>query len=98
MLAEDEDIGRTAVDKILELHSATTTTREMESSTLESNRKDVVQQFKAPNINVEATHFYELTNLDSIKDVSQPPFVIDLDATLIAEMLITTSGLAAPLS
>jgi len=70
----------------------------MESSILESNRKDVVQQFKVSKINVEDTHFYELTNLDSIKDISQPPVVMAFDDTLIAEMLTTTSGLAAPLS
>ena len=59
----------------------------MESSTLESSGKDVVRQFKVPEINVEATHFYELTNLDSIKDISQPPAVMDLDDTPIAQML-----------
>jgi len=59
----------------------------MESSTLEISRKDVVRQFKVPNINVEATHFYELTNFDSIKDISQPPALMDLDDTSIAQML-----------
>jgi len=68
MLAEDdENIRRRAVDKILELRSEASATTYMESSTLESSRKDVVRQFKVPKINVEATHFYELTNLDSIK-------------------------------
>jgi len=80
MLAEDdENICRKAVDKILELRSEASATTDMESSTLESSRKDVVRQFKVPKINVEATHFYELTNLDSIKDISQPPAVMDLD-------------------
>jgi len=69
MLAEDhENIRRRAVDKILELRSEALPTTDMESTTLESSRKDVVRQFKVPKINVQATHFYELTNLDSIKD------------------------------
>ena len=59
----------------------------MEKSTLENSRKDVVRQFKVPKLNVEATHFYELTNLDNIKDISQPPAVMDLDDTSIAQML-----------
>ena len=59
----------------------------MESSALESNVTDIVWQFKVPKINVEATHFYELTNLDIIKDISQPPAVMDLDDTSIAQML-----------
>ena len=75
------------MDKILELRSEASATTDMESSTLESSRKDVVRQFKVPKINVEATHFYELTNLDSIKDISQPPAVMDLDDTSIAQML-----------
>jgi len=88
MLAEDdENIHQRAVDKILELRSEASATTDMESSTLESSRKDVVQQFKAPKVNVEATHFYELTNLDSIKDICQPPAVMDLDDALIAQML-----------
>ena len=88
MLAEDdENIRRRAVDKILEFCSEASATTDMESSTLESSRKDVVWQFKVPKINVEATHFYELTNLDSIKDISQPPAVMDLDDTSIAQML-----------
>jgi len=88
MLAEDdENIRRRAVDKILEFCSEASATTDMESSTLESSRKDVVWQFKVPKINVEATHFYELTNLDSIKDISQPPAMMDLDDTSIAQML-----------
>ena len=88
MLAEDdENIHRRAVEKILELRSEASSTTDMESSTLESSRKDVVWQFKVLKINVEATHFYELTNLDSIKDISQPPAVMDLDDTSIAQML-----------
>jgi len=43
MLAEDdENIHRKAVDKILELRSEASATTDMESSTLESSRKDVV--------------------------------------------------------
>ena len=85
MLAEDdENIRRIAVDKILELRSEASATTDMESSTLESRRKGVVRQFKVPNISVEATHFYELTNLDSSEDISQPPAVMDLDDTSIA--------------
>ena len=43
MLAEDdENIRRRAVDKILELRSEASATTDMESSTLESSRKDVV--------------------------------------------------------
>jgi len=81
MLAEDdESIHQRAVDKILELRSEASATTDMESSTLESSRKDV-RQFKVPKINVEATHFYQLTNLDSIKVISQPPAVMDLDDT-----------------
>jgi len=88
MLAEDDEtIRRRAVDKILELLSEASATTDMESSTLEISRKDVVRQFKVPKNNVEATHFYELTNLDSIKDISQPPAVMDLDDTSIAQML-----------
>jgi len=88
MLAEDdENIHRRAVDKILELRSEASATTDMESSTLESSRKDVVRQLKVPKINVEATHFYELTNLDSIKNISQPPTMTDLDDTLISQML-----------
>ena len=60
----------------------------MESSTLESSRKDVVRQFKVPKSNVKATHFYELTNLDSIKDISQPPAVMDLDAQMLTKPLV----------
>jgi len=75
------------VDKNLELRSEESATTNKESSTLESSRKDVVRQFKVPKINVEATHFCELTNLDSIKDISQPPAVMDLDDTSIAQML-----------
>jgi len=87
MLAEDdENIRQRAVDKILELRSEASATTDMESSTLESSRKDV-RQFKVPKINVEATHFYQLTNLDSIKDISQPPAMMDLDDTSIAQML-----------
>ena len=87
MLAkDDENIRRRAVDKILELRSETSATTDMESSTLES-RRDIIRQFKVPKINVEDTHFYELTNLDSIKDISQPPSVMDLDDTSIAQML-----------
>jgi len=69
MLAEDENIRRRAVDKILELRREASATTDMESSTLESSRKDVVRQFNVPKISVEATHFYDLTNLDSIKDI-----------------------------
>jgi len=89
MLAEDdENIRRRAVDKILELHSEASATTDMESSTLESSRKDVVRLLKVPKINVEATHFYELTNLDGIKDISQPPAVMDLnDTSSIVQML-----------
>jgi len=88
MLAEDDkNIHRRAVDKILELRSEASATTDMESSTLESSRKGVVRQFKVPKINAEATHFYELTNLNSIKDISQPPAVMDLDDTSIAQML-----------
>ena len=66
MLAEDdENIRWRAMDKILELCSEASATTDMESSTLKSSRKDVVRQFQVPKINVEATHFYELTNLDS---------------------------------
>ena len=84
MLAEDdENIRRRAMDKILELRTEASATTDMESSTLESSRKDVVRQFKVPKINAEATHFYELTNLDSIKDSA----VMDLDDTSIAQML-----------
>jgi len=44
MLAEyDENIRRRAVDKILELHNEASATTDMESSTLENNRKDVVR-------------------------------------------------------
>jgi len=54
MLAEDdEDFRRTGVDKTLELSSEISATTEMESSTLESNRKDVVRQFRVPKVNVE---------------------------------------------
>jgi len=77
MLADDENIRRRAVDMILEWRSEASATTDMESSTLESSRKYVVQQFKVPKINVEATHFYEFTNLGSIKDISQPPSVMD---------------------
>jgi len=49
--------------------------------------KVVVRHYKVPKTTVEAAHFYELTNLDSIKDVSQPPAVMDLDDTSIAQML-----------
>jgi len=88
MLAEDdENIRRRAVDKILELRSEASATTYMESPTLESSRKDVVQQFKVPKINVESTYLYELTNLDSIKDISQPPALMELDDTSIAQML-----------
>ena len=88
MLAEDdENIRRRAVDMILELRSEASATPDMESSTLKSSRKDVVRQFKVPKINVEATRFYELTNLDSIKDISQQPAVMDLDDTSNAQML-----------
>ena len=84
MLAEDDEtIRRRAVDKILELLSEASATTDMESSTLEISRKDVVRQFKVPKNNVEATPFYEITNLDSIKDISQPPVVMDLDDTSI---------------
>ena len=87
MLAEDdENIRQRAVDKISELCSEASATTDVESSTLESSRKDVVRQFMVPKIKVEATHFYELTKLDSIKDISQPPAVMDLDDTLIAQM------------
>jgi len=41
MLAEDGDICRRAMDKILELLSETSATTGMESSTLESNRKEI---------------------------------------------------------
>ena len=75
------------MDKNLELRSEESATTDKESSTLESSRKDVVRQFKVPKINVEATHFCELTNLDSNKDISQPPTVMDLDDTSIAQML-----------
>jgi len=75
------------VVKILELRSEASATTDMESSTLVSSRKDVVRQLEVPKINVEATHFYELTNLDSIMDISQPPAVMDLDDTLIVQML-----------
>ena len=69
----------------------------MESSTLESSRKkDAVWQFKVPKINVEGAHFYELTNLDSIKDISQPPAMIDLDDTSIAQMLTNSLVLQHP--
>jgi len=58
MLAEDdENIRRRAVDKILELRSKASATTDMESSTFERSRKDVVRQFKVPKINVEATYF-----------------------------------------
>jgi len=88
MLAEDdENIRRRAVDKPLELRSEASATTDMESFTLESSRKDVVRQFKVPKINGEATHFYELTNLDSIKDISHPSAVMDLYDTSIAQML-----------
>jgi len=83
MLAEDDE----NIHKISELRSEASATAGMESSTLESSRKDVDRQFKVSKINVEATHFYELTNLDSIKDISQPPAVMDLDDTSIAQML-----------
>jgi len=67
MLAEDdENIRRKAVDKILELRSEASATADMESSTVESSREDI-RQFKVSKINVEATHFYEFTNLDSIR-------------------------------
>jgi len=66
MLAEDENIRRRAVDKILELRSEASATTDMESSTLESSRKDVDRQFRVPKINLEATHFYELTNLEKV--------------------------------
>jgi len=100
MLAEDdENIRPRAVDKILELRSEASATTDMESSTLESSRKDVVRQFKVPKTNVEATRFYEITNLDSIKDISQPPAVMDLDDTSIASSNADqTSGPAAPVS
>ena len=62
----------------------------MESFTLESNRRDVVRQIKVPKINVEGTHFHELTNVDNINDISQPPVVMDWNGTLIAEMLTKT--------
>jgi len=75
------------VDKILGLRSEASATTDMESSVLEGSRKDLVRQFKVPKINVEATHFYELANLDSIKDISQPPAVMDLDDTSIAQKL-----------
>jgi len=87
IVEDDENICQRAVDKILELHSEATASTDMESSTLESSRKAVVGQFKVPKINEEATHFYELTNLDSIKDISQPPAMMDLDDTSIAQML-----------
>jgi len=97
MLAEDdENICRRAVDKILKLRSEASGTTGMESSNLESSRKDAVRQFKVPKINVGATHFYELTNLDSIKDISQPPAVMDLDNTSIAQMLTTPLVLQHP--
>jgi len=97
MLAEDdENIHRRTVDKILELCSEASATTGMESSTLESSRKDIVWHFKVPEINVEATHFYELTNLKSIKDISQSPAVMDLDDTLIAQMLTTPLVLQHP--
>jgi len=97
------------VDKILGLRSEASATTDMESSVLEGSRKDLVRQFKVPKINVEATHFYELANLDSIKDISQPPAVMDLDDTSIAQKLTKplyfdcskadeTSGPAAPVS
>ena len=66
MLAEDdENFRRRAMDKISELHSEASGTTDMESCTSDSSRKDVVRQLKVPKVNVEATHFYELTNLDS---------------------------------
>jgi len=85
-----------AVDRILELRSDTLATTEMELSTLENNRKDVVRQFKVPKISLETTHFYRLTNLNSIKNISQPPVVMDLDDTLIAEMLTKPLVLQQP--
>jgi len=43
MLAEDdENIHRRTVDKSLELRSEASATTDMESSTIESSRKDVV--------------------------------------------------------
>jgi len=88
MLAEDdENIRRRAVDKNSELRSEASATTDMELCSSESSRKDV-RQFKVPKINVEATHFYERANLDSIKDISQPPVVMDLgDTSSIAKML-----------
>jgi len=84
MLAEDdENIRRRAKGKFSELRSEASATTDVESSALESSRKHVVRQLEVPKINVEATHFYELTNLDSIKDISQPPVVMDLDDTSI---------------
>ena len=77
MLAEgDENIRRRTVDKILELRKVAWPTTYMESSTLESSRRDVVRQFKVPKM-----------NLDSIKDISQLPAVMDLDDTSIAQIL-----------
>ena len=86
MLAEDdENIRRRAVDKILELRSEASATTDNGIIYLrKQQKKDVVWQFKVPKINVEATHFYELTNLDSIMNISQPPAVMDLDDTSIA--------------
>ena len=86
------------MDKILGLRSEASATTDMESSVLEGSRKDLVRQFKVPKINVEATHFCELANLDSIKDISQPPAVMDLDDTSIAQKADETSGPAAPVS
>jgi len=97
MLAEDdENIRRRAVDKILALRSEASATTGMESSNLESSSKDVVRQFEVPKSNVEATHFYELTNLDSIKDISQTLDVMDSDDTSIAQMLTTPLVLQHP--
>jgi len=42
LVEDDENIRRRAVDKILELCSEASATTDMESSTLESSRKDVV--------------------------------------------------------
>jgi len=99
MLAEDdENIRRRAVDKILELGSEASATTDMESSTLESSRKDVVRQFNVPKINVEATHFYELTNLDSIKDISQTTCHDGFGWYFDCSNTDQTSGPAAPVS
>jgi len=43
---DDENVRRRTVDKVLELRSEASATTDMESSSLESSRKDVVRQFK----------------------------------------------------